>query len=97
MSRAPSLLIVASLSLFAFGVTSAMAASGSERECEATPGATYVKDGPDSICVGPVTTKDVKGNAFGTATQNTSTGHGNLDNKTVGPVCEGNQGQCKQQ
>lgn len=97
MSRAPSLLILASVSLFALGTSSATAAtnSGSFQECDAA-GGTYTKDGPDSICVFPETTKDVKGKALGTATQETSTGQGNLDNKTE-EVCSGNVGQCKQQ
>jgi len=93
MSRAPSLLIFASLLLLALSTPSAMAASGSQTECEAA-GGTYTKDGPNSICVFPETTKDVNGNAFGTATQDTSTGQGNLDNKTT-TTCTGNQGQCK--
>ena len=73
----------------------ASAASGSERECTAA-GGVYTKDGPNSICVYPETTKDVPGNAFGTATQDTTTGQGNLGNKPVS-ACTGNQGQCKQQ
>ena len=68
-------------------------ASGSSTECEAA-GGTYTKDGPDSICVFPETTKDVNGNAFGTATQETTTGQGNTGNKTV-ETCTGNPGQCK--
>jgi hypothetical protein len=84
----------ASLSLFALSTVSAVAQSGSARECEGA-GGTYTKDGPNSICVFPETTKDVNGNAFGTATQDTSTGQGNLDNKTQ-TVCTGNPGQCKQ-
>ena len=79
----------------AIGTGGALAASGSERECDAG-GGTYVKDGPDSICTYPETTKDVPGNAFGTATEETTTGQGNLDNKTE-ETCTGNKGQCKHQ
>jgi hypothetical protein len=89
--------VFAALTLFAaptfFTSTGARAASGSATECAAA-GGTYTKDGPNSICVFPETTKDVKGNAFGTATQDTSTGQGNLDNKTT-TSCTGNKGQCK--
>lgn len=79
----------------AIGTGGALAESGSERSCE-SGGGTYVKDGADSTCTYPETTKDVNGNAYGTTTQETTTGHGNLDNKPV-DACEGNVGQCKQQ
>lgn len=73
----------------------AFAASGSQRECEAN-GGTYTKDGADSICVYPVTKP---GNnppgPQGSESQDTSTGQGNLDNKTQN-TCTGNPGQCKQ-
>jgi hypothetical protein len=90
----PAVVAVAIGGALVFGTGAAFAASGSERECTAG-GGTYVKDGPDSICVYPETTKDVPGNAFGTATQETTTGQGNLGNKPV-DECTGNQGQCKQ-
>lgn len=47
---------------------------------------------PDCQC--NETTKDVNGNAFGTATQDTAEGQGNIGNKTE-TACEGNPGQCK--
>jgi hypothetical protein len=93
MSRAPSLLILASLPLFALGTPTAMAQSGSATACTAS-GGTYTKDGPNSICVVGPETKDVNGKALGTETTTTSTGQGNLDNKTT-TACTGNQGQCK--
>jgi hypothetical protein len=87
-----SLMTAISLSLLAFGPTSALA-SGSSAACTAA-GGTYNKDGPNSTCVFPETTKDVNGNAYGTATQITTTGQGNLDNKPTS-TCTGNQGHCK--
>lgn len=47
-------------------------------------------------CVCNEVTKDVNGNAFGTATEDTAGGKGNVGNKTE-EACTGNQGQCKQQ
>jgi hypothetical protein len=97
MRRSGLFLTMASAALLSGALiigTTAWAASGSQRECEAG-GGTYTKDGPNSICVYPETTKDVPGNAFGTATQDTTTGQGNLGNKTKNE-CTGNQGQCKQ-
>jgi hypothetical protein len=50
-------------------------------------------------CVCNSTTKDVRGNAYGTATQDTAEGEGNLQPAANKPreECTGNQGQCKQQ
>ncbi|MER9585474.1 hypothetical protein [Mesorhizobium sp. M0276] len=79
-------------SAFVLGSGAAFA-SGSSTECEAA-GGTYTKDGPNSICVYPETTKDVNGNAYGTATQDTTTGQGNLGNDPV-TTCTGNPGHCK--
>ena len=72
----------------------AFAASGSERECEAN-GGTYTKDGANSICVYPETKPghNPPGDQ-GSESQDTSTGHGNLGNRTVN-TCDGNKGQCK--
>ena len=86
MSRT-ALMLLGSISLFAFPTTATMAASGSATECAAL-GGTYTKDGPNSICVVGPETKDVKGNAFGTATTDTTTGQGNLDNKPTA-ACTG--------
>jgi hypothetical protein len=110
MSRSPSVLIIASVSLFTLGSASAMAASLAENQCTSFCGdagvASFSKIGSDPNCVCNETTKDVKGNAFGTATQQEESGHGNLSPKTTGQDggttypqkdCTGNQGQCKQQ
>jgi hypothetical protein len=73
----------------------AFAASVSQRECEANNG-TYVKNGPDATCVYPETKPGYNPPGDqGSESQDTSTGHGNLDNRTV-TTCEGNPGQCKQ-
>jgi hypothetical protein len=96
MSRAPSLLILASLSLFALGTASAMAQSGSDRACT-DAGGTYTKDGPNSICVFPeekVSSPNANPNNNASTTQDTSTGQGNLDNKTT-TTCTGVPGQCR--
>jgi hypothetical protein len=70
----------------------------------ATQVASCTRDGPTPICLCNETTKDVNGNAYGTATQETESGHGNLNPKTTGQnggttypeeSCTGNQGQCK--
>jgi hypothetical protein len=57
------------------------------------------KTGGTVDCVCNSTTKDVPGNAFGTATQNTAGGKGNLQEAEKKPIkeCKFNQGQCKQQ
>jgi hypothetical protein len=86
-----SSIIALSAMLFAAPV---LAASGSERDCDAI-GGTYVKDGPESKCIGPEETKDVNGFAYGTATQDTTIGQGNTSNKET-TTCDGNNGQCKQ-
>jgi hypothetical protein len=62
-------------------------------QCEADGGA-YVKDGPTAGCVLP---EENVGNApdhsNSQTTQTTTTGHGNLGNRTE-TVCEGPPGQC---
>jgi hypothetical protein len=55
------------------------------------------KTGSEPDCVCTEETKNVPGNAFGTATQTGASGQGNLGNKTEEAPCTGNQGQCKQQ
>jgi len=94
MLRVVCVSLFAALAFFAFSPTGALA-SGSSADCTAA-GGTYIKDGPNSICTFPETTKDVKGNAYGTATTTTTTGQGNTDNKTT-TTCTGNKGQCSQQ
>jgi len=72
----------------------ALAASVSERECEAD-GGTYVKSGSDAICVYPETKPGYNPPGDqGSESQDTSTGQGNLGNKTR-TECTGNPGQCK--
>ena len=96
MSRLPSIMILASVSLFAFGATGAMALSGSAQECAAAGGA-YTKDGPNSICVFPeekVSNENANPNNNAYTTQDTTTGHGNIDNKPV-DTCTGNPGHCE--
>ena len=96
MSRIPSILIMASVSLIGFGAADAMAASGSERDCAAA-GGTYTKDGPNSICVFPeekVSNENANPRNNADTTQDTTTGHGNLGNKPV-DECTGNPGHCK--
>lgn len=56
--------------------------------------ASCTKTGSTPDCVCNTTTKDVNGNAFGTATTDTSSGQGNLGNKTE-TSCTGNPGHCK--
>jgi hypothetical protein len=96
MSRLPLLLILGLASSFAFGVTSATALSGSEQDCIAA-GGTYTKDGPNSICEFPpekVSSPNANPDNNAQTTTDTSTGHGNLGNKTV-ETCTGPAGQCK--
>jgi hypothetical protein len=86
--------LAAGLAFSAFGTGTTLAASPSEEQCTAC-GGTFVNDSGTKVCQCAETTKDVNGNANGTATQTTTTGQGNLDNKTA-TTCTGNQGQCKQ-
>jgi hypothetical protein len=61
------------------------------------PGATYVKSGPDSICVFPeekVSSPNANENNNAATTQDTTTGQGNLGNKPI-TECTGVPGQCK--
>lgn len=96
MLRIPLFAIVLSLSLVALSPTAAVAASGSERECDLA-GGTYIKDGPNSICVFPeekVSNENANPDNNAQTTQDTTTGHGNLGNKPV-EECTGPAGQCK--
>jgi hypothetical protein len=89
---------LAALAWSAFAPGTASAASGSERDCLAAEG-TYIKDGPDSICVYPeesVANENANPDNNGQTTQDTDTGHGNLGNKTESE-CTGPPGQCMQQ
>ena len=96
MQRVVYVSLVAMLTLFVFGSTSAPAASGSARECEAA-GGTYTKDGPNSICVFPeesVASPNANPNNNAQTTQTTTTGQGNINNKPQ-DTCSGPPGQCK--
>lgn len=96
MSRTPSLLMLVSLSLFGLGSASAMAASGSQRQCEAG-GGTFDKSGPDAVCVFPeekVSSPNANPDNNAQTTQDTTTGQGNLGNRTE-TTCTGPAGQCK--
>jgi hypothetical protein len=96
MSVFSLLAAIASASLFALGTVGAMAASGSQRECE-TAGGTYTKSGSDAICVFPeekVSSPNANPDNNAQTTQTTTTGQGNLGNKPV-DECTGPAGQCK--
>jgi hypothetical protein len=96
MSRAAYLLLFASITFFAFSPTGALAESGSAADCGAA-GGTYTKDGPNSICVFPeekVSSPNANPDNNASTTQSTSTGQGNLGNKTE-TACTGNPGHCK--
>ncbi|SDA73104.1 hypothetical protein [Sinorhizobium sp. NFACC03] len=64
--------------------------------CGAAGVASCTKTGSTPDCVCNETTKDVNGNANGTATQEEASGQGNIGNKTE-EACTGNTGQCKKQ
>lgn len=63
--------------------------------------ASCTRSGSSVSCICQEKTKDVNGNAFGTATQDTSSGQGNLSDQPppddLTEACTGNRGQCKQQ
>ncbi len=93
MSRTTPLLLLASITFFAFGPTGALAASSSATACTDS-GGTYTKDGPNSICVYPEeNVGNAPDNSNSQTTQTTSTGQGNLGNKTT-TECTGPKGQC---
>jgi len=95
MSRAAHLLLLTSITLFAFSPTGAFA-SGSSADCTAA-GGTYTKDGPNSICVfpsEPVASPNANPDNNSQTTQTTATGQGNTSNKTQ-TTCTGPAGQCK--
>lgn len=98
MSRTVPLLLLASVTLFVFGPTGAIAASPGAEECTAS-GGTYTKEGSTATCTSAeqsVASPNANPDNNGQTTQTTTTGQGNLDNKTVGPTCSsGPPGQCK--
>lgn len=91
---------------FVLGTNGAQAASctpSNFTDCTATCGtagiASCSRDGSSVSCVCNETTKDVNGNAYGTATQDTASGTGNLSDQPppddYTQDCTGNKGQCK--
>lgn len=94
MSRIAYALLLA-VAAFLINPTGASALSGSERAC-LDSGGTYVKDGANSICIGPeepVANPNANPNNNSQTTQTTTTGHGNTGNKTQ-ESCSGPPGQC---
>jgi hypothetical protein len=88
-------LAAATAMVLAVGSGAAVAASGSARDCAAQDG-TYIKDGPDAICVLPeekVSSPNANPNNNAQTTQSTTTGQGNLGNDPE-TVCDGPPGQC---
>ena len=100
ISGMSSVVLVAG-ALLSVGVpfSSALASSGSQRECEAA-GGTYVKIGSVCTCeLPPVTSKPGNDPAGVQGSEKTVTqtdgGQGNLGNKeTTSTECVGNKGQC---
>ena len=107
MSRISSLLVSASFfacALMLGGSAQAGSCTPSNlSSCTGTCGTAGIADcsrtGSSVSCVCNETTKDVNGNAFGTATQDTSSGQGNLTDQPppddLTNSCTGNKGQCK--
>jgi hypothetical protein len=92
MSRI-SLMLLGSISLFAFGTTAALAASPSQTTCEAA-GGTFTNDSGTKVCTsGPTPVGNCDNNSCQTTTT-TNTGQGNLGNKPTS-TCVGPPGQCK--
>jgi hypothetical protein len=88
--------LAAGLALTTFGVGTALAASGSERECDAA-GGTYTKVGSDAICVLPeekVSSPNANPDNNAQTTQTTETGQGNISPQEGTVTCEGPPGQC---
>ena len=73
----------------------AASANPSEDYCEATPGAIYHKDGPNSWCEYPIEKPGHNPDGEqGSESQDTLSGQGNIGNKTKSG-CDGNKGQCR--
>ena len=96
-AKLASVALAAALALSAFGTGTALAASGSERDCDAQ-GGTYNKDGPNAICVLPeekVSNPNANPDNNAQTTQDTETGQGNISPKEGEVTCEGPPGQCR--
>jgi len=79
MTRVLSLAILASAASFAIAPPAAWAVSPSQEQCEAQ-GGTFTRDGGQVRC-----TEEGKNPKF----TSTTSGQGNIGNKTRGPDCEG--------
>jgi hypothetical protein len=88
-----ALMLLGSISLFAFGTTATLAASPSQTQCEAS-GGTFTNEAGTKVCVSaPKPVGNCQNNSCQTTT-NTDTGQGNLGNKPTS-ACTGPKGQCK--
>jgi hypothetical protein len=88
-----ALMLLGSISLFAFGTTATLAASPSQTQCEAS-GGTFTNEAGTKVCVSaPKPVGNCQNNSCQTTT-NTDTGQGNLGNKPTS-TCTGPKGQCK--
>jgi len=92
MSRT-ALLVIGSVSLFAFGTTAALTASPSQTSCEAS-GGTFTNEAGTKVCVSGPTPVGNCNNSSCQTTTTTDTGQGNLGNKPTSK-CSGPPGQCK--
>jgi hypothetical protein len=89
-----ALMLLGSISWFAFGTTATLAASPSQTQCEES-GGIFTNESGTKVCVSqPKPVGNCQNDSCQT-TQTTSTGQGNLDNKPTGPTCTGPKGQCK--
>jgi hypothetical protein len=92
MSRALAFLMFASVSLFAFGPTAALAQSPSERECEAA-GGTFTREQGEVQCVTEETVGNAPEHSNAQRTTTEETGQGNITPKEGELVCSGPPGQ----
>ena len=92
MSRT-ALMLLGSISLFAFGTTATLAASPSQQQCT-EQGGTFSNESGTKVCVlGPKPVGNCQNDSCQTTTT-TDTGQGNLNNKPTSK-CSGPPGQCK--
>jgi hypothetical protein len=88
-----ALMLLGSISLFAFGTTATLAASPSQTQCAAL-GGTLENQSGTKVCVGvPQPVGNCQNDSCQTTTT-TDTGQGNLNNKPTS-TCTGPKGQCK--
>jgi len=102
MKYAFACMAFASLSVFAFAPSAALAASPSQEQCEAL-GGTFTKQQGQVQCVVQEEPENVgnapeHSNAQQTTTTTTTTGQGNISNKQEQKeTCQGPPGQCAKQ